>query len=566
MRKDGDGYEITFDLRQTGSPFSLVVPVTVYAAGKKETIPVKVDKENSEITLYSRELPERIAVDEDYDVMRRLSHEEIPPTIARLLGDKGAVVVLPPANKEVYKIMIDAFTKMGASIKETADDVLLARSSIIIFGNDNPMLERLRGISRKEVLSGGFTVSVFNNPYDPEKVITVINSVSAEETDAAFPKIYHYGKYSRLAFDKGRNILKEIAPSKKGLIVEIEGETPAVHVPDVKNLSLVIDAVRSKRIVYVGEEHTNYSHHRVQLEVVKRFIGQGGKIAIGMEMFQRPFQAVLDDYINGTIDQKTFLKKTEYFTRWGFDYDLYKPIIDYAREHRIPLIALNIDREIVEMVSKKGIAALTEEMKAKVPADMDLSDELYKDRLKKIFAEHDSIKDRDFDFFFQSQILWDETMSQTVSDYLSAHPDYRMIVLVGSGHIMYGSGIPKRAFRRTGLSYAVILSDAELDKDVADYVVFPRHIEGPQPARIMVLLKEDKGILTVTGFTEHSISKKAGLLEGDIIRSIDDVPMASIDDVKIFLFEKKKGDTIRIDILRKAAGSPEQEIKIDVTL
>jgi uncharacterized iron-regulated protein len=348
--------------------------------------------------------------------------------------------------------------------------------------------------------------------------------------------------------------------------MELEADAPAVYVPDVKSLSQVINHVRDKRIVYVGEEHTNYAHHAVQLEIIKGLLEKDKKIAIGMEMFQRPYQAVLDDYVNGAIDRKTFLKKTEYFTRWRFDYELYKPIIDYARENKIPVIALNIEREIVDLVSKNGLDALPPDLKANVPHDMDFSDDQYRERLRKVFSEHKSLKDRNFDFFFQSQILWDETMSQSVDRYLSAHSDYRMVILAGSGHLLYGSGIPQRTCRRNGLSYAVILSDADLDKDIADYVVFPRHIEGSKPVRMMVLLNEENGKVTITGFPEDSISKKAGLEEGDTILSIDDVPITGIDDIKIFLLEKKKGDTIRVEILKKTGVEKGMQTQFEVVL
>ena len=414
-------------------------------------------------------------------------------------------------------------------------------------------------------MTGGFTLDVRRDPLNRDKVIAIIDAESTEEVDAGFPKIFHYGKYSRLAFSKGKNILKETDSSQKGLTLEIEAEAAAVHVPDMKGLSQVITAVGDKRIVYVGENHDNYANHTVQLQFIKDLSGSGVQIAIGMEMFQKPFQPVLDEFIKGSIDQKTFLKKTEYFKRWGFDYDLYKPILDYARDNRIPVIALNIEKEIVDSVAKDGIDALPPDVKAKIPQAMDFSDEQYKKRLQKIFMMHESLKERNFDFFNQAQILWDESMSQSIADYLSSHPDRRMIVLAGNGHLTYGSGIPKRTARRNGLSYAIVLNDAELEKGIADYVVFPKHIEGKKPVRMMVLLDENKDRVTITGFPENSISKKAGLEEGDIIMFIDDTPISSIDDVKIHLLEKHNEEKIRVRILRGYGGAA-KDMQFELTL
>ena len=77
-------------------------------------------------------------------------------------------------------------------------------------------------------------------------------------------------------------------------------------------------------------------------------------------MFQRPFQKALDDYIAGAIGEKEFLKRSEYFKRWVFDYNPYKPILDLCRAEKLPVVALNARREITDKVSKDGMDALTD--------------------------------------------------------------------------------------------------------------------------------------------------------------------------------------------------------------
>ena len=167
-----------------------------------------------------------------------------------------------------------------------------------------------------------------------------------------------------------------------------------------------------------------------------------------MEMFQRPFQKDVDEYIQGAIDERTFLRRTEYFKRWVFDYNLYKPILDFARENKIPVVALNQRKEITDKVSRSGLDSLTEEERKDVPQQMDFSDSGYRDRLETVFSQHKARSGKDFDFFYQAQVLWDETMAMSVDEFLRKNPDYRMVVIAGGGHVAYGSGIPKRAFRR----------------------------------------------------------------------------------------------------------------------
>ena len=58
--------------------------------------------------------PERIVIDEDYDVARMLSIGEFPPVIARLIGDEKPIIVLPPSGAEIYDEVIKTFKEKGA--------------------------------------------------------------------------------------------------------------------------------------------------------------------------------------------------------------------------------------------------------------------------------------------------------------------------------------------------------------------------------------------------------------------------------------------------------------------
>ncbi len=341
--------------------------------------------------------------------------------------------------------------------------------------------------------------------------------------------------------------------------------TVAVEISDLKTFAEVMEQVASKKIVYVGEKHNQSSHHVIELEIIKDLRRREKELAIGMEMFQRPFQKSMDDYMEGRTDEREFLKKTQYFKRWGFDYNLYRPILEFARSERIPVVALNMGQEIVDKVFRGGLDSLSEEEKKLVPPQMDFSDNLYKERLEKVFREHEDFGAENFNFFYQAQVLWDETMSESIDEFLKAHPTDHMIVLAGNGHLTYGSGIPRRTARRNGYDYVIILNDADLEKDIADYVLFPKTLPAVTSPKLMVLLKEKKGKVEIAGFPSGSNSEKAGMEAGDVILSIDGTPVREIDDVKIDLLFRKKEEKVKVRIQRKGFfGS--QEIDFDVVL
>ena len=564
VKPSGPRFEVTFTLSQKGKVYALDFPVALYSyRGKVENL-FHLDKEKSTFKMLIDDIPERLVIDEDYDLARRLSTSEFPPVVERLIGDQSPIIVLPDSGGEVYDEIVHAFQERGARVSEP--DHLnfkdLQKSSMVILGANNPIAVRLYG---RVASPGGFSVLMKENPWNSRKVAGIFDARSKEEVNEAFRKIFHYGKYSLLSFDHGMNTHKKMDETSRGMKEELLKPPVVVEISTLKTLAEVMERVAGKKIVYVGENHNQFSHHVMELEIIKELHRSGKRLAIGMEMFQRPFQKVLDEYMEGKIDEREFLKGTQYFKRWGFDYNLYRPILLFARSEKIPVVALNQRQEIVDKVFRGGLDSLSEDEKALIPSRMDFSDEAYRKRLEKVFREHEDLGAENFNFFYQAQILWDETMSESIDEFLKAHPSDHMVVLAGNGHLAYGSGIPKRTTRRNGYAHAIILNDADFEKDIADYVLFPKTIPGVTSPKLMVLLKQRGGKVEIAGFPSGSNSEKAGMKVGDMILSIDHTPIRDIDDVKIDLLSRNKGKSVKVRILRKGFfGS--QEIDFEVVL
>ncbi len=561
----GSDFKIAFTLRQEGKVFILDLPVTVYSYAGKATHRLHLSREEERFEIISDGLPERVVLDEDYDVGRRLSIDEFPPVIARLLGDQRRIVVLPPSKPDVYQEIVTTFEKKGDKVSEPKSITFeeFKTYSLVVLGADNPIIRRLYAAVPSE---GGFNVAIKETPWNRWKVAGIFDGRSREEVDKAFHKIFHYGNYSLLRFDQGVNVVKKIDDSTRGISRELNKEAVAVDVPLTKTLSEVIERVADKKIIYVGEAHDRFSHHVMELEIIKELHRRGKRIAIGMEMFQKPFQKVVDDYIEGRIDERAFLKGTEYFKRWGLDYNLYRPILLFARSEKIPVVALNQRQEIVDKVFRSGLNSLSEEEKKPIPSRMDFSYDAYRERLKKVFHEHKDFQAGNFDFFYEAQVLWDETMSESIAQFLKTHPDDQMVVLAGSGHLAYGSGIPMRTARRTGYDYAILLNDIGLEKGAADFVLFPGTIPGVTSPALMLYLREEAGKVKVVGFPRESISEQTGIETGDVILAVDRTPVKTIDDVKIELLSLKKGDKVKVKVLRTNFFGFTREIDFNVAL
>jgi len=158
-----------------------------------------------------------------------------------------------------------------------------------------------------------------------------------------------------------------------------------------------------------------------------------------MEAFQQQFQDALDEYIDCEISEEEMLERTEYRKRWGFDPELYAPIWRFAKERGIPIFALNVPSELLRKAREKELS----EIKSRYlpPRFMPIR-EKYRDFLKEALKEHEGKVDEDR--FFKVQQIWDSGMAYRVAKLALAYPDHILVVIVGSGHVWRGFGIPER--------------------------------------------------------------------------------------------------------------------------
>lgn len=275
--------------------------------------------------------------------------------------------------------------------------------------------------------------------------------------------------------------------------------------------------------ICVGEQHTNPHHHWVQLEVVDKVSGKrpGKSTALGMEMFQRPFQGVLDDYAAGKISADELRSRAGWEQRWRYDYRLYGPIIDLAVGRHMALLALNVGTELRKKLSKEGMDGLTDEERARLP-ELVLDDAQHKTWFEgvmknmmeahgkhkhskkapapkhdhkmpakhdhKMPAKHDHKMPAKHDHkmpakhepakhpadkpktampsmarIYRTQVLWDETMADTASRWVTAADGRQVIVIAGNGHC-HDSAIVRRMQRRgveSVISVRPIIDDGE---------------------------------------------------------------------------------------------------------
>jgi uncharacterized iron-regulated protein len=218
-------------------------------------------------------------------------------------------------------------------------------------------------------------------------------------------------------------------------------------------MSEVIPELKKNRIILVGEHHTNQNHHFAQLNVIQSLNEAGVQVAIGLEMFRNDSQQALDHWVDGNIGEAQF--QEIYYDNWTYPWSAYQMIFEYAKKEKIPMIGLNVPRDITRQVSRKGFNSLSEEQKGKLANVSCRVDKEYMDYIKKAFGGHGHGK-LNFTYFCEAQLVWDSAMAINTLEYLKKYPDAVVVLLAGTGHVRKGA-VPRQIRLRSDTPHAVIL-------------------------------------------------------------------------------------------------------------
>ena len=218
----------------------------------------------------------------------------------------------------------------------------------------------------------------------------------------------------------------------------------------------LLDRLARADVVYAGEKHDDPLHHGVQFELLKGLHARGRRPALGLEMVDRGQQATLDSWAAGSVsdaDFEAFWKKA-----WGYDFAMYAPMLRFAKAEGLRIVGLNAPRAVISKVYRSGLASLTPADRALLPASVaQTADADYLRYITDAINEsHGNPPPDKLANMLEAQAAWNETMGESVSDALAAGAD-GVLVVAGSGHMVFGGGVPESAARRRALSQSVVL-------------------------------------------------------------------------------------------------------------
>jgi uncharacterized iron-regulated protein len=393
--------------------------------------------------------------------------------------------------------------------------------------------------------------------------------------------------------------------------------TTSTHLVDPKtdvvvSVAAVADQLATADVVAFGELHETPPVHELHHQLLAALHQRRPDLVVAMEHFERDVQNVVLQYIDGSIDEATFLAKSRPWKTYARDY---KPVVEFCKQHKLVLLAANAPRPLAAKASREGLAGV--QGNPHVARESTAPEDDYWDSFVEQMKGHPGVTDAMVRNFYVAQCLKDDTMAESITDQLQKYPVGKRPLVVffcGRTHSDHRLGTVARIEgRMPGLAIKVLSAETIPDaapgiysspRKIADFVVVapeskrepastaqsvpavpvaagpaapapapvPAHPpaaaaaegnpEGQRPALgLMPDYAEGVDGILVSSVREGGAAEQAGMQAGDIIILVNGVKVTDPQSYSDVLDEQRIGKTIPVRVKR---GDAEVELQVKV--
>jgi uncharacterized iron-regulated protein len=324
----------------------------------------------------------------------------------------------------------------------------------------------------------------------------------------------------------------------------------------------LFEDLATAQVVLLGESHDRMEHHRWQLHTLAGLHARRPDMVIGLEMLPREAQPALDAWVAGELDEQAFLSESDWVQAWGFDAALYLPILHFARMHKVPLIAINLDRPLVARLSAEGWDAVPSEARYHITPPA-APNPAYREYLDAVFAEHPTgaPEGADLDRFVAGQQIWDRAMAAGLAE--AASGGALAVGLMGSGHVEYGHGVPHQ-LRDLGIREQRILLPRAITAECTDppegladalFAISGSDLhEPPKPLLLGVRIDADPAGVRIRSVMPDSVAGEAGLQAEDVVTHAAGLDVRVPGDLVAIVRRQQPGNVLPLTVLREGEG------------
>lgn len=207
------------------------------------------------------------------------------------------------------------------------------------------------------------------------------------------------------------------------------------------DLNTLATALADADIVLIGEWHGHPAAHLLQAQLLATLHAKNPQITLSMEQFSRDKQHIVNQYLDGEIGEMTLIKKGNVWPNYRSDY---RPLVEFAKQNHMDVIAANAPKPIVRCIGKEGptyLDRLPDTERKWVAEKFTLGDDAYRQRFNSSMHHGDEAKTQRQ---FAAQTAWDDTMAESIVSYLALFPNKQIVHIAGRFHVIEGLGIASR--------------------------------------------------------------------------------------------------------------------------
>jgi len=278
-------------------------------------------------------------------------------------------------------------------------------------------------------------------------------------------------------------------------------------------------------------------------------------------------QEALNKWSLGILSEEGFIRDGQWYVNWNFHFGFYREVFKAVKKNAIPLYALNVPRDIITKVRMRGWDVLSEEEKEMVP-ESDLTHQDHRTLIRTIFESADlphQMKGKGLEMVFEglyrAQAAWDETMAHHALGALNKEGG-KIVVLAGSGHLLYNLGINLRAYKKSQMPFKTVVcvvvpqgeKNVQVSCSLADYVWGLAEEGRPAYPSVGLRFKKFDGLenLVIERDPIDGVAKGSDFKKGDVVLSIDDKKHSDINELRMYLAQFTWGDRVTFHLLREA--------------
>ena len=231
---------------------------------------------------------------------------------------------------------------------------------------------------------------------------------------------------------------------------QLHGSLVDMSTQRLLSVEAFVDEITGVNLIALGEEHYHPDIQRFTLQLLQALARRYPQhLALAMEFLERDMQPYVDAYLAGTSDAATFqqdIRATPDFTQHYF------PLLQYARQANIPVLAMNLPRRLARQVAQQGLQhvlpGLAAQEQAYVPGTLAAITPQYRTYFQQAIASAHPLPAEQSERFLEAAHLKDETMADTLSTFFGRVTQDTVLAIAGRFHFDYGLAIPARLQQR----------------------------------------------------------------------------------------------------------------------